>query len=59
MIQNKYLFMILKKIVKFCDFIDRVVVKFFFESVIVGSFALIIAVALCIRGIILHRFHKQ
>ncbi len=51
--------MILKKIVKLCDFIDRVVVKFFFESVIVGSFALIIAGALCLRGIILHRFHKQ
>ena len=51
--------MILKKIVKFCDFIDRVVVKFLVESIIIGSFGLIITCGLWFRGIILHKLSKR
>ena len=47
--------MIFKRIVKFCDFVDRVIIKCLFESIIISSVAVVITGVLLVLGIVTHR----
>jgi hypothetical protein len=48
-----------KKIIKFCDFIDRVIIKCFLECVFVGIFSFLAMLAASTDGMCVYKIKKK